>query len=373
LVSALVNLIAVPWVSFISTPLSLIGVALISIAPTFAQPILWLSDQSIEVFVQLNHFAAQWQWAVWQPPQLTWQGQLSLSLIVLLCLMPRALALLKWTVPLLFLLIVDIIYPSRPYAALTVLDVGQGLAITIESRAQVSVYDAGARSAKFDAGRDIVAPHLRALGFNQIDTAIISHSDNDHSGGALALHNQFNVQHWRNGESIAGLTDSFCRDGQQWTMGDAQFDVLAPIAALSGNAASCVVKLTLLDTTFLMPGDVEKKGEAALLVRYPTQLAADVLIVPHHGSRTSSTAAFVAAIQPTWALISAGYHNRFGHPKSDIVQRYYDSGARLRNTAQTGAIRWEWATSQSSARISFARSTPRRWREPLILSSTLVN
>ncbi len=369
LVSAVVNLWAVPWVSFICTPLALLGVASIAIAPVLSHSLLWLADQSVHGFVLVNHFFAQSDWAIWQPPHFTWQQHLIILSLVVMLLLPSSFCLRKWTVPLFLLLLFDALFPSRPYAAITILDVGQGLASTIETSQHISVYDAGPSSAKFNAGRDVIAPHIRALGFSRIDNVIISHADNDHAGGAMALREQFAIAQWSVGEKLSALDAPYCRDGQVFDRESVRVAVLSPTQYMNrtqqGNDASCVVTLRVANTTFLFTGDIEKKVEADLTKRYASALAADVLIVPHHGSRTSSTAAFIDAVTPTLAVVSAGYHNRFGHPKADVLHRYQMRQIDVINTADTGAIRWEWDDANAAPRIRLARQTPRRWREPL--------
>ncbi len=365
LVSAVVNLIAVPFVSFVCTPLALLGVALLMPLPEIAAWILQLADHSIDLFVQFNHWCAQWPWAIWQAPQLSWGVRIALVAAVVLALTPFA---LRWKFASLVLAIAigfDVITTPRPYAAITLLDVGQGLAISVESAHNVAIYDAGPRSEKFDAGRDIVLPHINALGFSRAHSVIISHADTDHAGGALSLFTVLPDAQWQVGEPLPGIAAAPCQALQQWQMDHIQFTMLAPLnTQWQRNNRSCVVKINIADQQWLLTGDIEKKAEQGLLEASPEALNVDVIVVPHHGSRTSSTDEFITAVSPQLALISAGYKNRFDHPKADVIARYRDNGSDVLNTADTGAIRFVWSAADHPPQILFARSTPRRWRQP---------
>jgi competence protein ComEC len=170
---------------------------------------------------------------------------------------------------------------------------------------------------------------------------IISHGDNDHSGGAASLYRELPAASVHSGEprSIQWASVSDCHRHTDWQWDGVRFEYLSPHAATTANNASCVLKVTAADgRSVLLPGDIEQPVEAALLEMHPARLAARVLVAPHHGSRTSSSTAFIAAVRPDWVLFATGYRNRFGFPKADVVARYTAAGARHADTASAGAI-----------------------------------
>jgi competence protein ComEC len=235
--------------------------------------------------------------------------------------------------------------PERPAPGdlwLTLLDVGQGLSVVVETHRHVLVYDAGpAYPGGFDSGTSVVLPFLRARGYRHLDRLIISHADNDHSGGAAAVYRQLPVASVHSGEvqRLGWVQAADCRRQPAWRWDGVRFEYLTTVAAGTGNNASCVVKITTADGRgVLLPGDIEQSVENALLDTRRAQLAARVLVAPHHGSRTSSSAAFIAAVHPDWVLFATGYRNRFGFPKADVVARYAAIGSRRVDTASDGAI-----------------------------------
>jgi competence protein ComEC len=261
--------------------------------------------------------------------------------------------------------------PQRPQPGdvwLTLLDVGQGLAAVVETRAHVLVYDAGpAYPEGFDSGQAVVVPYLQRYGYRRVDRLVISHSDNDHLGGAEAVFRSLDVQRVQSGEpeAILWARSSPCEAGQAWVWDEVRFQYLAPRGRRRGNNASCVLRIESADgRALLLPGDIERTVEAALLASRPQRLAAQVVVAPHHGSRTSSTPAFVSAVDPEYALFAVGYRNRFGFPKPDVVDRYRAVGATVLDTAQSGAITIRLAAGRRVA-VTGCRSTARRyWHQP---------
>ena len=217
----------------------------------------------------------------------------------------------------------------------------------------VLVYDAGPRFGDAaDAGERIVVPFLRATGITRIDTLVLSHADSDHSGGALSLMRAVPVN-----AVVSSLPDDHpillhagpsvrrtrCAAGMRWTWDGVTFTLLHPRPnhydepARKSNDVSCVLRLDAGERRLLLTGDIEAPSEADLLAQ-GAELAADVLVVPHHGSRTSSTTDFVAAVSPSIAIVAAGYRNRFGHPRADVLARYRRAGAAHVRTDLAGAI-----------------------------------
>jgi competence protein ComEC len=222
---------------------------------------------------------------------------------------------------------------------------------------------------------------LRASGIRRLDAMVISHQDSDHSGGARTLLQTVPVD-WvlsslpydnaivarRSGEGADRLGHLRCDDGQQWTWDGVRFSVLHPTSVHFGNAKakpndlSCVVRIDSPYGSALLTGDLEARGEAEL-VRKGAPLEADVLVVPHHGSRTSSSVEFIAAVAPDVAVFTPGYRNRFGHPRADVVERYALFGSALYRTDYDGAVTFRFAAGASrEPRVERVQSR-RYWRE----------
>jgi competence protein ComEC len=212
------------------------------------------------------------------------------------------------------------------------------------------LYDAGPRySLESDAGHRVLVPLLRSLG-TQLDRVVLSHRDTDHVGGAnsvLAMQPQADLWSSMEPDSLlpAVRPGQRCQAGQQWVWDGVRFDVLHPQggaydAPAKPNALSCVLRISSGDRAVLLAGDIEEAQEAQL-VADGANLRADVLLVPHHGSKTSSSAAFLQAVQPTLALVQAGYRNRFGHPATVVVERYRRENILLIDSPHCGAFVWQ--------------------------------
>ncbi len=233
--------------------------------------------------------------------------------------------------------------PARGNVWMTVLDVGQGLSVVIQTRRRLLVFDTGpAFRSGFNTGEAVVTPYLHWLGYRFIDRLIISHADNDHAGGAAALLSAFHAGSISGGElGVPGLPDvAPCHTGQYWVWDAVQFEILSPASEHdTGNNASCVLRVTARDgRSILLPGDIERPVERRLLQQVMTKLPASVILAPHHGSRTSSSAGFVSAVNADLVIFSSGYLNRFGFPKTDVSRRYQAIGGTLLNTADEGSI-----------------------------------
>lgn len=222
---------------------------------------------------------------------------------------------------------------------LTVLDVGQGLASVVRTAHHTLVFDTGpAYRTGFDAGEMIVVPYLRHIGRPRVDRLIVSHADLDHAGGAPAIEQALAVTR-RSGAN----SDHPCRAGQHWRWDGVDFAMLYPTSldaarAMSNNARSCVLRIRGRGGSVLLSGDIEAPTESKLVRRYPEELATDVLLVPHHGSNTSSSMLFLAAVRPRLALISAGWNNRWDFPRAPVMNRLAAVGAHVLNTATGGAL-----------------------------------
>ncbi len=339
------NLIAIPLVTLVITPLALLGVALVP---------LWAAGAWV---VQLLNLALAWlaamPGAVWMVPVApAWAQCFGLVGAVLLVLpLPwRARAL---AVPLL----VPLLWPPRTLPPdggfdLIALDVGQGTSVLVRTRSHLLVYDAGPQySRESDAGQRVLLPLLRARGEPRIDRLVLSHRDLDHVGGAAAVLKAMPVD-----EVLSSLEDGHplhrlavrsnrCHGGQAWDWEGVHFEVLRPrvddyALALKSNAMSCVLRVSGAGRSVLLTGDIERDQEAVLLADARDALRSDVLLVPHHGSKTSSTGAFLDAVAPQVAVFQAGYRNRFGHPAEDVLARYRERGIETQVSPACGA--WLW-------------------------------
>ncbi|MCM2288643.1 MAG: DNA internalization-related competence protein ComEC/Rec2 [Sulfuritalea sp.] len=344
LVSPLANALAIPLVSFIITPLALLGSLplldpLLSLAHLFT---VWLM-----VFID---WLAGLPLAMWQqaaPP--AWSVLLALLGGIWL-LLPRGFPA-RWLGLLTFLPLLTVL-PLRPAAGaatINVLDVGQGLAIHVQTAGHDLLFDAGpAFSADADSGNRIIAPYLRAMGVRGLDALVVSHADKDHEGGAASVLAALPVAimktslPFEHALSAQPVPHELCRDGDAWHWDGVRFEMLHPGAeplSRKTNDLSCVLRITAGGQTMLLSSDIEAVSERALLKGHPAELAAAVMTVPHHGSKTSSTAEFIAAVAARDVIFPVGYRNRFGHPKEEVVARYLQSGARLHRTDADGAVR----------------------------------
>ena len=354
LISPLANAVAIPLVSFAVTPLSLLGSVMPAPCAGFllstAHALLaWLADW-------LRWLAAA-DWALWQAPQPGW-GVFALATVgVLWALGPRGWPL-RWAGLLapLPLLLAQPEAPSRGFWV-TAFDIGQGNALLVETPNHRLLYDSGpAFSAESDGGSRVLLPYLRARGIHSLDALMISHSDQDHSGGARSLWEGVRVGWLSSSLSaahplLAGSPPHVaCRTGQSWEWDGVRFEVLHPTAdtlndrkrfAVRPNALSCTLKISYRERAVLLTGDIEAPQERALLERARSALHADVLLAPHHGSGTSSTAEFLDAVRPSVAIFQVGYRNRYRHPKGEVMDRYQARDILPLRTDQSGAVRIE--------------------------------
>ena len=367
----LVNLVTIPWISFITVPLSLLG----ALMPyTWLAEMLWLwADWSVAALWWLLDAVPQQLGFIVLPVAISPLLLIAVGLAGLSLLLPRGLAV-RWPgiVPLALLLLFR--HPDIPLR-MTILDVGQGLAITVETENHTLVYDTAVEYSKqFSAGSGIIAPYLWQQGRDLIHTTIISHEDADHSGGFASLQKVLPSRRLLVGPAVAYpdavIRDSrlaLCSAGQKWVWDTIQFEILvADNRPDQGNNSSCVLLISFVDSTgrpvnILLPGDIERSGELALLETDLLDAATlDVLVAPHHGSKTSSTTAFVRKLAPRHVVFSAGYRHQFGHPHSSVVNRYQAIGSKLWHTGEQGAITFHWSR-EGVMQVSAARNTQRRW------------
>lgn len=354
--SPLANLVAIPVVSLAVVPLDLLAVVLSGALPQVAAVLLQLAATVLDgLFSVLRWLQGP---GALQIPALPLPLILLAALGAALLVAPRGLPGRWLAVPLLALLVAY--RPPRPAegeAWVTVLDVGQGLAVAVETRRRVLIYDTGPRlGARLDAGRAAVVPFLRARGWPRLDRLVISHGDSDHAGGAASVADELEIGAVDYGEPVPGLAGHYCRAGRAWRWDGVRFDYLAGgRGRRDGNASSCVLRVRAGGATALLTGDLEAAGEERLLAE-GQRLRAELLVAPHHGSASSSSPAFVAAVAPQAVVYAVGYRNRWDFPRPEVVARYRALGARGYRTAETGALRFRLAAGGDGVRIS-----PRRY------------
>ena len=372
IVSPLANAFAIPIISLIVVPLAILG-----------------SLIHVDFILQASHFilALCMQGLTWLAALPTWQQAtppvwtLIVAILgVLWLLLPRGIPQ-RWLglILLLPLFFVNSPRPAQGEMQVVVLDIGQGLSVVVKTARHTLLYDAGPKyNEQSDAGGRIVVPYLRAEGVKQLDGFIVSHNDIDHSGGALSVMAQMHV-----GWFASSFTESDsmilppnalkCFAGQHWQWDGVNFEVLYPSwqsyenTSLTDNNRSCVVKISSQFGSILLTGDIEELAESSLLEANKNGLASDILIAPHHGSKTSSTVNFVQAVGAKQVIFTVGYLNRFKHPKPMIEKRYEESGAVEYRSDYKGALLIDFLHKmplQSNIQIlSWREQQPRYWHD----------
>jgi len=355
LVGFVANLLAIPTVTLVVTPLALGGVML---------PVLWDAAAGVVSLLgaALRILAAS--------PAAVWSAAAAPPWAVAAGLAGALLAVLPWPWRLRtlgVLMMVPLAWPApqrvpHGHFDLVVPDVGQGNAVLVRTRGHLLVYDAGPRwSPDADAGSRVLLPLLRGRGEAAVDLLVLSHRDADHVGGADALLAHAGVRALASslepGHPLraGAVAHSACAAGQRWEWDGVRFEFLHPLPGspppASPNAASCVLRVQAAGRSLLLAGDIEAAQEALLVAAHGTALRSDALLVPHHGSRTSSSAAFLAAVSPKYSVVQAGWRSRFGHPAPDVVSRHEAAGAEVVRSDRCGA--WLWR----------AEAPPLCWRE----------
>jgi competence protein ComEC len=349
-IGLLANLLAIPWVTLVVTPVALLGI----IWPPLWQAAAWL----LAPLVLLLQWLISWPWAsVTMPAAPLALGVAAVAGGVLLALRwpwPLRLAGLPLLLPLLLW------QPARPAPGqfeLLAADIGQGNAVIVHTATHTLVYDTGPRySLESDAGDRVLLPLLHAFG-ERVDLLVLSHRDADHTGGARSLLTMqpqarllSSIEPQHELQRLRPATR--CEAGQHWAWDGVGFSILQPAAhdyevARKTNALSCVLRVAAGDTVALLVGDIEAPQERTLVDGQPAALRAQVLLVPHHGSRTSSSPAFLDAVAPRWALVQAGYRNRFGHPAPAVMARYAERGIAVADSPHCGAMHWSSAAPET--------------------------
>jgi competence protein ComEC len=371
LIGPIANAFAVPVVSLAVVPLSLAGAVLpwdvpLEVAAWLLQHLHdalgWLASLSWATYVQAAPSAVAVTFAMLGAAWLLmpagtpsrWLG--ALALLPLLLGRPAG--------------------PAHGEAWVTLLDVGQGLAAVVRTERETLLFDSGpAWSADADAGSRTVVPYLRGEGIRRLSAMVISHDDRDHTGGAASILRAVPVDLVltplpRAHRALSGARRVMgCVAGQTWDWSGVRFEMLHPLEKDSvrpparDNARSCVLRVTAGTGSVLLTADVERAGESAM-VAAGEDLHADILVAPHHGSKTSSSEPFIDAVSPREVWFPVGYRNRFGHPHEDVVSRYRSRGVGLRRTDDAGALTVRLGRSEIAVR-EWRREHRRYWHPHL--------
>ena len=400
LVSPIANAFAIPLVSFVVVPLTLLGALL---------PFHWilaLAHHAMSVCMTALEWLNRLPDAVWAqhaPP--AWSAALGMA-GALWCLLPRGFPA-RW-LGLLMMLPMFLALPAAPpdgALRLIIFDVGQGLAVAAQTRNHALLYDTGPDfSGDADSGNRILVPSLRAMGIAQLDGLMLTHDDTDHTGGALSVLQAMPIG-WLSSslpaqspilqQASPSLTlmeplairlgypataakslvipqrereQSRCTDGQNWDWDGVHFELLHPSPESHAqektrkNNRGCVLRISIGNHHILLATDIEKEAEQRLLKEHADKLHATLLVVPHHGSKTSSVQPFVEAVHPRYAVFTAGYRNRFGHPKEEVVERYRAAGSELLRSDEDGAILVEM-DAQNFSIERYRKTHMRYWQQ----------
>lgn len=384
LLSPIVNLIAIPWVSFVVTPVCLfsafafmvhlngLGEALIVLAKGLYFP-LWKGMEWIVSF-----FPMVWHFAL--PSGTTGLGWFAVSMLGAgILLLPKGVPYKKRVGSGLFaaLLFYQPVQLQSGEFQFGLLDVGQGLASVVFTQNHVLIYDVGPKWKERDSGSQVIMPYLAYYHRKNVDAVIISHTDLDHRGGLDSVLSIYPVKHILTSEVERLIQKTYakparpiqpvlCQAGQSWVWDGVAFEMLHPsadamLSEKNRNNLSCVLKISTGKSSLLLTGDIEAGAEKALLNHYKADLAAEILVAPHHGSKTSSTFEFVQAVQPKYVLFPTGKDNRFGFPKQVVVDQYQKLGSYLYNTAEQGAILFTVTPEEVSEPIVWREQQRRFW------------
>ncbi|MDQ1816991.1 DNA internalization-related competence protein ComEC/Rec2 [Massilia sp. CCM 9210] len=370
IVSPLANALAIPVVSFVVTPLALAGSMLPAPVSTL---LLNVAHYAVQALAWVLTWCSGLRFAVWNAP--TPEPWLFAFAVIgtLWMLAPRGWPH-RWTglAAWLPLLTAQPTAPAPGEVLVTAFDVGQGMAVLIETGTHRLLYDTGpAYTPESNGANRVILPYLKGRGIGFLDGVVVSHSDIDHAGGGRTLLGAVRVgwvssSLWPDHPIVKAAPRHIrCTGGQQWTWDGVRFEMLHPTvesyadASLKPNARGCVLRITAGEHSILLAADIEAAQEAKLVAGSAQLLRAEVLLAPHHGSGTSSTPAFLAAVQPRLVLFQVGYRNRYHHPKTEVVGRYEKLGIERLRTDESGAIMLDSASG--FAPVEYRRAHARYW------------
>ena len=396
-VSPLANAFAIPLVSYVVTPLAITAALL----PEFiGRWLLWPAHTSMEYLAIALEWMAGWSWSVVWSRQPEWWALTLSGCGIIYAIRPGDIGatwkprLLGITLSIpLFVSPIAWIAQSQPISGefkATVLDIGQGTAVLVETANRRLLYDTGPIQGKRDdAGQRIILPYLRGRGIDHIDRMVISHSDSDHIGGAATLlknirfdsmmgslpSNNLLLQNLLN-RKIPAIP---CRFGQRWEWDDVEFVIWHPHEETvfsnqypgKPNEMSCVLEVRNHQSSLWLTGDVEKQGEAEITERLDLTMLREIgdreliFMAPHHGSKTSSSLDLLKKLNPNEAFAQNGYRNRYGHPHPDVTARYQHLGIPFYQTPKTGSQTWLFKNNSKSSTQFLRHDIKRLWHRSM--------
>ncbi|VAW91876.1 DNA internalization-related competence protein ComEC/Rec2 [hydrothermal vent metagenome] len=356
IISPIANFIVVPIFSFFIVPAIFFAACILMIFPAISSVIfdvvIFVLDK-IWIFLE---YLAELKFSTIQVNHISLPVFLFFCVAILLLFLPKKFPA-KWIAPLFLLPLIfnKAQVPDFGTANITLLDVGQGLSVVIQTKEHVLVYDTGTRFSKsFNTGDTVIIPYLKSKGLSEIDVLMISHGDNDHIGGVNSVVSTINVSKILT--SVPAKVKSkiahqnkkipidFCNSDNEWHWDGVDFKIIHPKAnsTLRKNNASCVIQISTANSkiknSILLTGDIESKAERQIIKNKSLDLRSTILIAPHHGSKTSSTAAFINKINPDYVLYPVGYRNRYRFPSNLVSKRYKDRGVVEYSTSEFGSI-----------------------------------
>lgn len=371
LVSFIANSIAIPCVGFLIVPLVLLGCFLLLFSAKIGGMILYVANKILALLWMVLAYLAHFSWASWYEfvPSIWYIVTACVGMVILLLPagFPGRWLGIIWLLP-------SLLYkppaPSLGEVWFTLLDVGQGLSAVVQTKNHLLVFDAGPRlSVNHDMGENVVVPFLRSLAVTHIDRLVISHGDNDHIGGAYALLKEFPTYLVKSSvpEKFLDVPASYCLRGETWQWDQVTFEFLYPTPDKLGldNDSSCVLRITGGRQHILLTGDIEKLAETDLVHFVATDLAADILVAPHHGSNTSALKEFILTVHPQIVLFPVGYRNPYHFPHPAVLQRYCELGIVSYDTVQAGAIQFRLSkmTNTSLNPLLYRENHKHYWKE----------
>ena len=363
--SPIANLLAIPWVTIVVVPFTLLGILMMPFE-AIASVLLNIAATSIDLMMQGLRLLSSSE-TILSIPEIP-PYLLILAFVGFLWLWLPAKFPARW----LGLVLMFPLVTYRPDAIekgsfqFHVLDVGQGLASVVQTANHVLIYDTGPRSnARFDTGKLVVLPFLRAKDIKKVDIMVISHEDMDHRGGAEAIREKVQIEKILSSDTSYFPNIEACKVGMKWTWDDVHFEMLHPEQdgseeQESDNNISCVLRISNKHHSLLLTGDIEKIAEKAIL-KSDASLASEVMLIPHHGSKTSSHSTFINAVQPKLALVTAGYRNQFHHPSKKVLERYEAAEVKVMDTVEQGAISLFFPVDDSELEVSAYRQMNKRY------------
>ncbi len=331
------NFLVLPLASIVLIPLLFLSLFVFTISESLAHYVFYAVEKAAELIFYVLDYLSQFEFLKIAMPSFSGFYVVILSLSVIILLLPR---LFRWKW-LIFVLFIPLFLPANndlneKEFKINVLDVGQGLSVIIRTKKHTLVYDTGAKyESGFSMAQAVALPVLQSFGVRKLDKLVLSHTDNDHAGGAQDLITFFNPQVF----DVMGEFNN-CQYPLSWNWDGVDFEVLSPfeLEPYMGNNTSCVIKVSNEKNSTLLTADIEEPVEYRLLTQFPSKIKSDVVLVPHHGSLSSSSEDFIKAVNPKFALNSSGFANQFHHPHTKVKQRYESLAIPFYDTQSAGMI-----------------------------------